>query len=491
MAFNISAPQTKFDVDGYGLAKAQLLMSQFNPYQGITDWLKKQGQEIADRNAIDAQDYLDSMNLDEITRLKAQGKDILKEYAKGKYFFDRTNEKVRQSAKDRSKTESEYVLGKYKNALVDAMNSDSLQDGNYRQLLQNLGVTNRTAEEMEQYNSSYQDAWLKRYLEDLQTGAAERQMEDATGENTTKYVQDQLAKAGITKKSVSDLTGENLVPALQNLSNARLRELALNNADVNLNAEGLRTYQNELDRLSVYGTPDEIARAQMIHTRKANSIISDAARQVWNELYSRAANDPESMAKLNNLSTVELYKQYIIPKVADLTGFSPEEIIGATVGNRQNNYTFNKEMADYYNDQYTQDAYKNYSSWQSINQDLDKLLFTNPTLSDDVRKLNDTDIANFKKNLDGAKVRKAISAIQRAHTNMDEDTATRLLLQAISIDTDIKKFINENNSQEFRDELTKRVQNITTGIAAHDKYKITKGRSDASTFNRLVGKNSF
>lgn len=492
MAFNISAPQTKFDIDGYGLAKAQLLMSQFNPYQGITDWLEKQGQEIADRNAIDAQDYLDNMNLDEITRLKAQGKDILKEYAKGKYFFDRTNEKVRQSAKNRSKEESDYVLGRYRKALADAMNSDSLQDGNYRQLLNNLGMAGRTAEEMEQYNDSYQDAWLKRYLEDLQTGAAERQMKDPTGGDTAQYVQDQLAKAGITKKSVSDLTGENLLPAMQNLSNSRLRELALNNANVNLNAEGLRTYQNELDKLSVYGTPDEIARAQMIHTRKANSIVSDTVRQVWNELQARAKEDPEILAELNNMDTVDIYQQKIIPAVAQLTGFSPEEIVRATTANRQDMYNYNKERSDYYNDIAEQESALTFRNWQSkdANNGIFNMLFTNSELSEEAKKLTDIDLKIFNSNLNSAGVKGIINEIKGLHRGMSDENATKLLLQILGSNGDMKKFINKSNGETL-EELKKKVSNISEGIKYYTIAMRYKKDADARKFNLASGKFSF
>ena len=490
MAFNISAPQTKFDIDGYGLAKAQLLMSQFNPYQGITDWLEKQGKEIADRNAIDAQDYLDNLNLDEITRAKAQGKDILKEYAKGKYFFDRTNENVRKSAKERSKAESAYALGRYRKALADAMNSDSLQDGNYRQLLNNLGMTGRTAEEMEQYNDSYQDAWLKRYEQDLQRQAAEEQFEDPTGANTTNYVQNQLAKAGINKRSVDDYTGDNLLPAMQSASNDKLRQLVLDNADANFDADALKKYQTELDKLSTYASSDEVARAQMLQSRKYAAMVGEAERQAWQELDAMARDNPEIAARLNDMSTVDLYRSYLIPAIAQLTHLSPNEIIKATSGSRQDIYNFNEENSKFYTDKAEQDAMLNYNDWirSSIGNDaIADTLFNNPDLSSDVKNLGDAELETFRKNLDNAGVKNIINRIKGLHKGMDEDSATRLLLQILGSNGDMKKFLYNGTNGELKKELTNRIANISLGINQYQNYMRHKKDAEARKFNLLRG----
>lgn len=480
MAFNISAPQTKFDIDGYGLAKAQLLMSQFNPYQGITDWLEKQGQEIADRNAIDAQDYLDNLNLDEITRAKAQGKDILKEYAKGKYFFDRTNKDVRKSAKERSKAESEYVLGKYRKALADAMNSDSLQDGNYRQLLNNLGMAGRTAEEMEQYNDSYQDAWLKRYEQDLQRQAAEEQFGDPTGANTTNYVQNQLAKAGINKRSVDDYTGNNLLPAMQSLSNDKLRQFVLNNADANFTAEGLKQYQTELDKLSTYASPDEVARAQMLQSRKYSAMVGEAERQAWQNLDAMMKDNPEIAKRIGNMSTVDLYRSYLIPAISKLTHLSPNEVIKATSGSRQDIYGFNEENAKYFYDIAAEDAKNTYNSWLlNGNTDIANTLFNNPTLSSEVKGLKEQEVAAFKKNLDSAGVGGVINRIMGLHKGMDEEGATRLLIQALGLNGDLKKFLYTGNNENLQTELKKKVKNISDGMGLYHNVLIRERNSNA------------
>lgn len=464
MAF-ITAPQTKFDLDGYGLAKAQLVMSQFNPYKGITDWLEKQGKEIADRNAVDAQDYLDNLNLDEITRAKAQGKDILQEYAKGKYFFDRTNENVRKSAKERSKAESTYALGRYKKALTDAMNSDSLQDGNYRQLLNNLGIIGRTAEEMGQYNDSYQDAWLKRYEQDLQRQAAEEQLGDPTGEKTTNYVQNQLTKAGINKKSVGDYTGDNLLPALQSLSNDKLKQLVLANAGVNLKADGLKKYQTKLDELSTYASADEVARAQMLQSRKYASMVGEAERQAWQDLNAMMEDNPEIAARVNDMSTVDLYRSYFIPAISKLTNLSYSEVVKATLGSRQGIYDFNAENAEYYYDKAAAKANNEYTNWLIAgNTDIANTLFNNPKLSSEVKDLTETEIQKFKKNLDNAGVGGIINRIMGLHKGIDEAYATRLLIQGLGLNGDLKKFFYDETNGKLNEELKKQIKNISNGI---------------------------
>lgn len=487
MAFNISAPQTEYKLNGNGLAEAQLLMSQFNPYQGITDWLEKQGQNIANRNAIDAQDYFDKLNLNDITTAKAQGRDLLKEYSNGRYFFDRTNPAVRMSRDIRDLEESQYALNKYKKALTGAMNTDSLQDGNYQRILQEQGLLNRTAEEMESYNNAYQSAWLKRYEDDLKRQAAKAQFEDSSGKTTEKFVQDQLNRAGITSKSVDDYTGKNLQAAMTDYSNNELSRWLAENGDKNLDAEGLNKFRDLIHKYSGYASDESRIRANDVYTRKLTSVISDAERRAWNDLMERAKTHPDVQKDLSVMSSGDILQKYIYPMVRIMTGYTYGEIMQAGASTRQAMFQGNQELAQQSYDKSAEDTKLAWTNWKNTKQNkiiADTLMDASVPLKDEFNNIKPVQLENFKKNLSFVKnANNLISTIQAAHGGISEDQAVKLLLQTINGMGINYLSYTGSNSGAVKQALEEILQEIAKGFIIRQKY-ITSNSNNVQTITK-------
>ena len=321
---NFSAPQVQGTLNPYQYSHALAWLANTNRYDGITKWLENQGKSIADRNAIEAQDYFKNLSLDDITKAKEQGRDILKEYAKDRWFFDPTNAEVRQARDTRSQEESDYALEQFKRQLVKEMNSDNAKGGDTRRIWDTLGFRNRKAEEYQTAEDALQDAWIKRYKDNLMTQAGNAYLQDPTGALAAEQYQKALNDNGIYKLSAGDLNRESVSPYLTRAANEQVNDVARRLASSNdISMQDLEGYNRGAAMYAPYASPDALQRLTGEVARRKGGLVNQAIQEV----YSQLSQDPQFRAETEKLGFQHTMLNYVIPAVANKIGVTPEEVM--------------------------------------------------------------------------------------------------------------------------------------------------------------------
>ena len=321
---NFSAPQVQNTLNPYQYSHAIAWLANTNRYDGITKWLENQGKSIADRNAIEAQDYFKNLSLDDITKAKEQGRDILKEYAKDRWFFDPTNAEVRQARDTRSQEESDYALEQFKRQLVKEMNSDNAKGGNTRRIWDTLGFRNRKAEEYQTAENALQDAWVKRYKDNLMTQAGNAYLQDPTGALAAEQYQKALNDNNIYKLSAGDLNQESVKPYLTRAADEQVNDVARRLASSNdISMQDLEGYNRGAAMYAPYASPEALQRLTGEVARRKGGLVNQAIQEV----YSQLSQDPQFRAETEKLGFQHTMLNYVIPAVANKIGVTPEEVM--------------------------------------------------------------------------------------------------------------------------------------------------------------------
>lgn len=321
---NFSAPQVQGTLNPYQYSHALAWLANTNRYDGITKWLENQGKSIADRNALEAQDYFKNLSLDDITKAKEQGRDILKEYAKDRWFFDPTNTAVRQARDTRSQEESDYALNEFKRQLVKEMNSDNAKGGDTKRIWDTLGFRNRKAEEYQTAEDALQDAWVKRYKENLMTQAGNAYLQDPTGALAAEQYQKALNDNNIYKLSAGDLNQETVKPYLTRAADEQVNDVARRLASSNdISMQDLEGYNRGAAMYAPYASPEALQRLTGEVARRKGGLVNQAIQEV----YSQLSQDPQFRAETEKLGFQHTMLNYVIPAVAKKIGVTPEEVM--------------------------------------------------------------------------------------------------------------------------------------------------------------------
>lgn len=321
---NFSAPQVQGTLNPYEYSHALAWLANTNRYDGITKWLEDQGKSIADRNAIEAQDYFKNLSLNDITKAKEQGRDILKDYAKDRWFFDPTNAAVRQARDTRSQEESDYALDEFKKQLVKEMNSDNAKGGDTKRIWDTLGFRNRKAEEYQTAEDALQDAWVKRYKDNLMTQAGNAYLQDPTGALAAEQYQKALNDNNIYKLSAGDLSQESVKPYLTRAADEQVNDVARRlAASNNISMQDLEGYNRGAAMYAPYASPEALQRLTGEVARRKGGLVNQAIQEV----YSQLSQDPQFRAETEKLGFQHTMLNYVIPAVANKIGVTPEEVM--------------------------------------------------------------------------------------------------------------------------------------------------------------------
>lgn len=322
---NLNAPQTEASDNAiYFLYQALQDAGKQNPLtdalfgkNSLTQWARDREQDIKDANAIAAQDYLNKLDLDAITQAKNEGRDILSDYARGRWFFDKNNEKVRAANAARDTAESKYIRDKVKASAVAKANQNQLKGNDAAYLLNELGVRNRTTDEMNDYRSDVQSTWLNRNSPEMYRTIADMNLEDPTGATASKYVSRVLGDNSIDSKNASDFLDENNVkPYMEEAANAQIAALTQQAAKAN-NVDAIKKLREDAIKYQPYATKYNQFTSAL--DASSNRMISDA--------YNATFNDPDINAYIEKYNlTADEAQQVRIDVARRATGASPTQI---------------------------------------------------------------------------------------------------------------------------------------------------------------------
>ena len=322
---NLSAPQTQASDNAiYFLYQALQDATKQNPLtdalfgkNSLTQWAKDREQDIQDANAIEAQDYLNKLDLDAITRAKNEGRDILSDYAKGRWFFDKNNEKVRAANAARDAAESKYIRDKLKASAVARANQNQLKGNDAAYLLNELGVKNRTTDEMNDYRSDVQSTWLNRNSPEMYRRIAALNFKDPTGASTRNFISSVLADNSIDSKNASDFLDENNVkPYMEYEADKQVSALTQKAAKAN-HVDAIKKLREDAVKYEPYSTKYNQFTSAL--DASSNRMISDA--------YNATFNDPDINAYIEEFNlTADEAQQVRINATREATGVSPTQI---------------------------------------------------------------------------------------------------------------------------------------------------------------------
>lgn len=322
---NLNAPQTEASDNAiYFLYQALQDASKQNPLtdalfgkDSLTQWARNREQDIKDANAIAAQDYLNKLDLDAITQAKNEGRDILSDYAKGRWFFDKNNEKVRAANATRDAAESKYIRDKVKASAVARANQNQLKGNDAAYLLNELGVRNRTTDEMNDYRSDVQSTWLNRNSPEMYKTVADLNLEDPTGRAASNYVTQVLGNNSIDSKNASDFLDENNVkPYMENAANAQIAALTQKAAKAN-NVDAIKKLREDAIKYQPYST----------NYNQFTSALDASSNRMISDAYNATFNNPDINAYIEEFNlTADEAQQVRINAVREATGASPTQI---------------------------------------------------------------------------------------------------------------------------------------------------------------------
>lgn len=328
---NFSAPQTQTSGNAaYFLYQALQDATKQNPLtdalfgkNSLAQWAKDREQDIQDTNAIAAQDYLNKLDLDAITQAKNEGRDILSDYARGRWFFDKNNEKVRAANAARDAAESKHIRDKLKASAVARANQNQLKGNDAAYLLNELGVKNRTTDEMNDYRSDVQDAWLKRNSPEMYRHVAGLNTDDITGASARDYITKILADNEIDSSNASEFLDETkLSPYMQYEADRRIEDLLNKNPKID-NLEQIRKLKYDADRYGFRASSDKYNHLTNHINSNETAILDRTYGEIERELQARP--DWEKITKNNTPD--EIREKIILPLLQERTGYSSPELL--------------------------------------------------------------------------------------------------------------------------------------------------------------------
>lgn len=343
MALSFQAPQTNTGdlraLNNYQYALKELLDADpiqkglfgENAIFGKNGYLNTLGNNIIASNNLQAQDYFSKLNLDEITRAKNEGRDLLKEYANGRYFFNPDNEQVRQARDIRDTAESNYIQGKIKELATARANNNQLKGSDTQLLMDMLGISNRTLEEQNQYKKDIQDTWLNRNNPEIFRHIADLSFEDPTGEKQRQYLEQLLKENDIDSKNASDyLNPDELDPYIRREADKRIADILDQNADIN-NIKQITDLNNAARKYGFYASPERIANFERYVTDNENRLLDNMYTEIEDKL--RENPDWENITK--NYTPDEIMELFILPELQKRTKYSTAKLLQHITGNNQ------------------------------------------------------------------------------------------------------------------------------------------------------------
>lgn len=301
----ITAPQTTVTVSPYNYGNALTEMGKINPFSSIATWLANQGTSIASRNAIDAQDYLANLDVDAYTRAKAAGLNVLDEYAKGKYFFDKYDPNVRATHASAIANEREHMMNKLTNKFVDMANKNELNAKDVKSIAESLGYYKRSTKELEDLNEKAQDTLDKRYSTALKQQAAQAQLNN---QNPNDVIREQLAKYGMTKDINQYTSPEAINSQMRELVKGQMRQ-AIASLGPNPQTADIEAIKARFLPYASYLSPEDQGK----YLEGLKDIKSTSVSNRLSELYRQALNaDPN---QLRGMSQSEIFDNILLPQL--------------------------------------------------------------------------------------------------------------------------------------------------------------------------------
>lgn len=301
----ITVPQTNINLSPYNYGNALTEMGKITPFDSLATWLKDQGTSIANRNAIDAQDYLSNLDVDAYTRAKAAGLNVLDEYAKGRYFFNKYDPVVRATYASAVDSEKEHMQNKLANKFVDMANKNELNAKDIKAIAESMGFYNRSTKELEALNEKAQDTLDKRYSTALKQQAAQAKLNN---QNPNDIVREQLAKYGITKDINQYTSPEAINSQMGELIKGQMRQ-AIASLGPNPQTSDIEAIQAKFLPYTSYLSPED--QGQYLEGLK--SIKTTSVSNRLSELYRQALQqDPD---QLRGMSQSDIFDKILLPQL--------------------------------------------------------------------------------------------------------------------------------------------------------------------------------
>lgn len=343
MALTIQAPQTNTGdlraLYNYQYALNELLNSDpiqkglfgDNAIFGKNGYLNTLSNNMIASNNLQAQDYFKNLSLDEITRAKNEGRDLLKEYSNGRYFFNPEDEKVRTARDTRDLAEKTYIQGKIKDLATARANNNQLKGSDTQLLMDMLGISNRTLEEQNQYKQDIQDTWLKRNSPEIFRRVADLGLDDPTGEKQRQYLEQILRENDIDSKNASDyLNPDELDPYIKREADRRIVDALNQNSDIN-NVQQIADLNNFVRRYAMYADPANVANFERYITDNEGRLLD----RMYTDIETELRSTPEWVNIEAAYTPDEIREQFILPKLQERTGYSTAKLLQYITGNNQ------------------------------------------------------------------------------------------------------------------------------------------------------------
>lgn len=301
----ISVPQQTREISPFNYGQALIRMGEVNPLNGIAAWLTNQGNKIAERNSLDAQDYLNNLDLEAFTRAKAAGLNVLDEYAKGKYFLDKYDPAVRLAHAQAINNEKDFMLDQVSRKYTDMANRNELNGRDAKAIAESLGYYNRNSKELASLEERAQSVLDKRYSEALKQQAA---LAKLNNQNPNDSVRESLQKYGMTG-DIGQYTSEGAIqPHLGTLVESQMQQ-ALASLGPNPKTEDIEAVKARFLPYMSYLSPE----SQGKYLEGLNNIKNTSVGNRLNELYRNILNqDPE---QLKGLSQDAIYNDILVPQL--------------------------------------------------------------------------------------------------------------------------------------------------------------------------------
>lgn len=345
MALSFQAPQTNTSdlraLNNYQYALKNLLNADpiqkglfgENAIFGKNGYLNTLSNNMIASNNLQAQDYFKNLSLDEITRAKNEGRDLLKEYANGRYFFNPDNEEVRQARADRDTAEKAHIATLAGNEAVRRAMDNKLMGGSAEDIYETLNAKNRSVEEQDALNATVQQTLKDRYLDHLRGQAASlglggTEINPLTGKTYSgqgqqvDYVTDFAKHFGMDINPTDILKPENLKSFETHIADRQVAKLLEEAAKAN-NVEDINKLRQDAARYRPYATNYD----QLVSTLddSMGKLISDAYNETFNN------KEIEKYIKDNNLTADEA-QQVRFDAVREKTGVTPSQIYSFLAG---------------------------------------------------------------------------------------------------------------------------------------------------------------
>lgn len=359
MAITIQAPQTNTG-DLRALYNYQYALNELinnDPIQkglfgenaifGKNGYLNTLSDNMIASNNLQAQDYFNNLSLDEITRAKNEGRDLLKEYANGRYFFNPDDENVRQARADRNTAEKAHIATLAGNEAVRRAMDNRLRGGSAEDIYETLNAKNRSVEEQDALNATVQQTLKDRYLDHLRGQAASlglggTEVDPLTGktysgqEQQVDYVTDFAKHFGMDINPTDVLKPENLKSFETHIADRQIAKL-LEEAAKAGNVEDINKLRQDAAKYRPYATNYD----QLVST------LDDSMGKFISTAYNDTFNDPsiEKYIKDNNLTADEA-QQVRFDAVRKKTGVTPSQLYSFLTGENATAQQYNDSRTD-------------------------------------------------------------------------------------------------------------------------------------------------